>query len=461
MIALDTGVVSVPALGRNGPFTAHNRHSLRDVAGTEVAKLSLVPSVFVQRTMTALRQAPTPSREVRFEWLARAGELFANGVPDGLSREQYEGLVSRVGGVPIAAVQATTTAIADRLRMIGRTVENARPAGALDDWRDPRTRSGHALWRRRGNVFAVQAAGNHPGAHSIWPEALALGYRVAVRPSRREPFTPLRLVSALRAAGFGDDHIAFLPTEHDLAGRMLRAADAGMVYGGADVIAEYAHDSRVLVQGPGRSKILITRDRDWREYLNTIVDSISHHGGTGCVNTTAVLIEGDPSPLCDALAQRLAALPSLPPEHPKAVLPVQPAATAHAIGAYLARHSVGAKPWLGGDGVVDELEDGSAVLRPAVHELADAGAPQLGLELPLPCVWVAPWSREAGSAPLRDSLVLTAITGDGALVDQLLDEPTIRNVYLGHQRTYRIEPGLPHDGYLAEFLMRSKSVIRD
>lgn len=62
---------------------------------------------------------------------------------------------------------------------------------------------------------------------------------------------------------------------------------------------------------------------------------------------------------------------------------------------------------------------------------------------------------------LRNSLVLTAFTEDEALIDALLQEPTISNVYLGDHPTYWIRPGVPHDGYLGEFLMRTKTVIRD
>jgi hypothetical protein len=118
-------------------------------------------------------------------------------------------------------------------------------------------------------------------------------------------------------------------------------------------------------------------------------------------------------------------------------------------------------PWLGGDGVVDELGDGSAVLRPAVHQLDRPDAEQAGVELAFPCVWIAPWTREAGLEPLKGTLVLAAITHDSRLVDELVAEPTISNVYLGDHPTHWIEPGVPHDGYLAEFLMRSKGVIRD
>jgi hypothetical protein len=123
--------------------------------------------------------------------------------------------------------------------------------------------------------------------------------------------------------------------------------------------------------------------------------------------------------------------------------------------------AAGTVPWLGGDGVVDELGDGSAVLRPAVHQLDRPDAEQARVELAFPCVWVAPWTREAGLEPLKETLVLTAITDDARLVCGLVAEPTISNVYVGDHPTYWTSPSVPHDGYLAEFLMRTKGVIRD
>ncbi|MGC4999749.1 aldehyde dehydrogenase family protein [Streptomyces sp. DT195] len=448
------------ALGPRGPYRARNRLTVTDVSGAPVAQLSLVPGVFVHRTLTALRRADPPPPDRRAAALARAAELFTSGPVGGLTLTEHEHLVSRVGGVPLGVVRTATRAIGERLAAAYDSARRARPVDARDDWRDPLTRAGRAVWTRRGEVFAVNAAGNHPGTHSLWPEALALGFRVAVRPSRREPFTPYRLITALREAGLGADQVAFLPTGHDLADELLRGADLGMVYGGDDAVRRHRTDPAVLTQGPGRSKILVTADTEWREHLDTIVDSVSHHGGTGCVNATAVLIEGDPAPLCAALAERLGALPALAPEDDKAVLPVQPATTAHAFAAHLANRAAGTRPWLGAEGVVAELGDGSAALRPAVHQADRPDAPQLGVELPFPCVWVAPWTPEAGTAVLRDSLVVTALTQREELIDRLLAEPTIGNVYVGDTPTYRIAPGLPHDGFLGDFLMRTKAVVR-
>lgn len=452
MIALD-------ALTAGGAYRAHRRAPVTDVTGEQIADLSLVPPLMVHRNAAALRRAAPPAPDERAGLLHRAARLFATAELDGLTPERYEGAVSRVGGIPLPVVRDATAAIAERLGRAYESVLYARPAGTAIDWRDPLTRNGRGVWVRRGEVLAVHAAGNHPGTHSIWPEALALGYRVAVRPSSRDPFTPHRLVSALRAAGLGDDGAAVLPTSHEHAGALQRGADLSLVYGGADVVQRYGGDPTVHLQGPGRTKILVTADVDWRDHLDMLVDSVGGQGGTGCVNTTAVFVEGDPADLAEALAERLAAAPSLPPDDEKAVLPVQPLATARAFEEHVRRAAEGTRCLVGD--IADDLGDGSAALRPAVHLADRTDAPQASVELPFPCVWVVPWTRGAGTAPLRDSLVLAALTDDEDLVGRLVADPGIANVFVGGDRpTHRKLHGLPHDGYLAEFLMRSKSVVR-
>ncbi|MEW2548391.1 aldehyde dehydrogenase family protein [Streptomyces sp. NPDC047002] len=452
--------IEVPALGPKGPYRSRNRLPISDVAGQPIAELSLVPPLFVSRAMAALHRAATPPTEERLAALARAGELFAAGTVAGLDADAYAHAVCRMSGTPLTGVRTAVESIRRSTALADRSAQAARPVGAVRDWRAPEARTGTAVWVRRGAVFAVQAAGNHPAVHALWPEALALGYRVAVRPSRREPLTPYRLVSALRAAGFGADQVVLLPTDHRTADTLLREADLGMVYGGQAVVDRYAADPTVLPAGPGRAKILVTADSDWRSHLDVIADSVSRDGGVGCVDATAVFVEGDPGPLAAALAERLATIADMPPEDERAILPVHPLAEARRLSDHLLARAAGTKAWLGGAGVVGDLGDGTATLRPAVHQLDGPYAEQAGTELPFPCVWVAPWTREAGVEVLRNSLVLTAITEDEELLDRLLAEPSISNLHIGGHPTHWMAPGVPHDAYLGEFLMRTKAVIR-
>jgi hypothetical protein len=157
----------------------------------------------------------------------------------------------------------------------------------------------------------------------------------------------------------------------------------------------------------------------------------------------------------------LSAIEPRPTEDERAILPTQSFEKAQQLANYLAVKSAGTTPLLGADRVVAELGDGCAALRPAVHVLAAPDAAKLNTELAFPCVWVSPWSRDDGTAPLRHSLVVTAITNDEALIDTLLAEPTVANVYYGRHPTYYSAPEIPHDGFLADFLMRTKGFFRD
>jgi acyl-CoA reductase-like NAD-dependent aldehyde dehydrogenase len=454
-------LVALDALGADGEYRTRNREVITTTAGTAVAEMSVVPPLYVSRTLSAQRNAaPLPVAQ-RAAALARAAAIFGNGVIGGLDFDAYVGLAGRISGMPIAITRAGAMGVVDAVAGAFDAVRPAQPVGATLDWREERARAGGALWVRRGEVFAVHAAGNGPGVHGLWPQALALGYRVAVRPSRREPLTAHRLVCALRQAGFRAEDAAFLPTDHAGADEIIRRADLAMVYGGQEVIDKYAGDPAVIVNGPGRTKILITADQDWRGYLGVIVDSIADHGGMACVNTTAVLYEGDPTALAGAIARRLARIEPLPTDDERAKLPTQPVEKARALANFLAAKATGATPLLGADQIVAELGAGYAALRPAVHLLSEPDVNKLNLELPFPCVWVAPWSREAGLAPLRHSLVVTAITGDATLIDDLVAEPTVGNVYCGHHPTCLQAPRIPHDGFLADALMRNKGFIRD
>jgi acyl-CoA reductase-like NAD-dependent aldehyde dehydrogenase len=458
--ALSVDALSVDALGVDGPYRSRERAPLTALDGSVIGAISQVPSLYVRRAIAAMRATPVPPAAQRFAALAKAAELFESARLAGLGPDEYAALTSRASGVPLAVVRTSAAWIADVLRSAPRTVELSMPRGAVADWRDKAAAGGFGLWTRRGDVFAVHAAGNTPAVHGLWPEALALGYKVALRPSTKEPYTALRLVSALREAGVPGGSLTLLPTSHAVSDVIIAESDYAIVYGGADVVARHAANPRVLTQGPGRSKILVTSEVDWTEKIDIIADSVSHLGGTACTCATAVLVEGDPEPLAAALAERLGAIPSRPTDDPTAILTVAARPAADEIDRYLHTVAGSARPLLGGETIVDELPGGGAVLRPAVHVVDSPRAPQLGVELGFPCVWVGPWQAADGVAPLRDSLVVTAMTSRAELVDALADEPSITNLYVGDAPTTWLRPGVPHDGFLGEFLMRTKGTIR-
>jgi acyl-CoA reductase-like NAD-dependent aldehyde dehydrogenase len=451
-------LVDLPALGPDGEYRTRNREIITDTAGVPVAESALAPRLFVTRSIDTQRKLqPLPAAE-REAALTKAADVFVSSTVGGLDFDSYVELTCRVAGLPMTAARAGAHTVAESLTTACDAVHPARPTGANPDWRELGPLGG-AVWARRGEVLAVHAPGNAPGVHGLWPQALALGYRVAVRPSRREPFTAHRLVHALRQSGFRDADALYLPTDHTVAADVISSADLAMVYGGQEVVDRYAQDPNVLTNGPGRSKILITAECDWREDLDVIVDSIANLGGMACVNATAVLYEGDAEPLAHAIAERLSTIEPLSNTDERAVLPTTSITAARALALHLAARAAGAVAVLGADQVVADLGNGFAALRPAVHLLPAPDPAKLNVELPFPCVWVSPWSRTDGVAPLRNSLVLNAITTDDELVDKLLSEPTVTNLYHGRHATHHSAPHIPHEGFLADFLMRNKGFI--
>ncbi|MEU6485846.1 aldehyde dehydrogenase family protein [Streptomyces sp. NPDC046887] len=458
------GTSSAPAqlhaLGTGGPYQSRTREVVRDIRAEPVAELSLVPWLFAERNLRALRKATPPDPERRKRLLTRAGWLFASGSVDGVSPETYRRTVAEVSGIPVATVRRSAQQVGDYAATAYESVSQARPIGAADSWRDQRAKRGSGVWTRRGEVLMVHAPANSPAVHTAWLDALALGYRVAVRPSQREPFTAHRLVSALRQVGYDNDQVVLLPTDHPTADRLVAEADVAIAFGGDEVARKYGSSTLVMPFGPGRSKILLTSGVDAGPHLDTITESVAAHAGTGCVNATAVFVEGDPEPVAKAIAERLGGLPSLPPGDERARLPVRQSAAAYELDGYLRARAGDARPLLGADTIVDELGDGSAVLRPAVFLLDRPDAPQAGIEMGFPCVWVLPWRRDGDwMAPLRDTLSLTVFTEDAALIEALVTEPTIDKIHVGDHPTTWTRPGLPHEGYLGEFLMRTKAVI--
>src|SRR5690349_6178710 len=421
-------LIDLAALGPDGEYRTRNREIITDTAGVPVAESAVVPRLFVNRSIDAQRKlGPLPVAQ-RQAALTKAADVFVSSTIAGLDFDSYVELTCRVTGLPMTAARAGAHSVAQSLATACDAVRPARPTGASADWREVAA-TGGAVWARRGDVLAVHAPGNAPGVHGLWPQALALGYRVAIRPSRREPFTAHRLINALRQAGFRPGDALYLPTDHTVADDVIRAADLAMVYGGQDIVDKYTQDPRVLTNGPGRTKILITAECDWRDYLDMIVDSIANLGGMACVNATAVLYEGDAAPLADAIAEQLAMIAPLPNTDERAVLPTTSTDAAQAIAHHLATRAAGTVPVLGADQVVADLGGGFAALRPAVHLLATPDPTKLNVELGFPCVWVSPWSRVDGIAPLRKSLVLNVITDDDGLIDELVSEPTVTNVY--------------------------------
>lgn len=434
------------------------RLDLPGVDGTVLATVHQAPPLLARLTVADARRqgaADAPDRGPDPALLRRAGVLFATATLGGLSPAQYADLQARAAGVPVTVARHSLQDVAHTFAGVGARVAAERPTGA------PGTIAAgeiSTVWARRGEVLAVIAPSNNPGTHTQWLTALACGYKIVVRPGARDPFTPARMIAALLQAGVDPHLLSLLPGSHATGDALVESADLSLVFGGEAAARRYGHDRRVVLRGPGRSKVLHTGPIT-DQALEVICDSVGYDAGMRCTNATAVFTDADPRRLAAALAERLAQLTAAPPQSERAQLPVLPLAQALAVREHLDARLQGAVDLAGAHyphGPVADLGDGSAALRPAVLLCDRPDHPGARVELSFPCVWVLPWQRSLGFAPLRDTLALTVLGPDPDLARAALRERTIRKVLSGPLPTWSAGDTSPHDGYLSHDLMEAR-----
>ncbi|MCP9211578.1 aldehyde dehydrogenase family protein [Streptomyces sp. NEAU-Y11] len=450
-------MLEIPALGPAGPYRTRNRTAVADASGLSALELASVPGLVVSHWIDQLRaHPPLPVAEVAAV-LHKAADAFETEEILGDDLAAHERRVSSLTGTPLPVVRECGALITRTLRDVGRAPSAARPTGCAPVGTEVSAApSAGALWCRVGDVFAVHAASNSPGVHAMWLEALALGYRVVVRPSTRDPLTPFRLVTALRRAGIPASQLVMAPCSHSTADLIIERSDRALVYGGQDVVDRYGNRGDVLLQGPGRSKLVVAADADRDTGIGIALDGALYHAGTACTATTGVLVEHDPSGFAGELAAALKKTRRTGPLDDGALLPCMPQAEAERlVEAVLDRarsatvHLEPRVERLGGSGSL-------ATITPAVVELVSAHDPSLSYEVPFPCVWVAPFERNALDV-LDGSLVLSLHTTDHALVTAATELTGVSNVYQGRPTSW-VHPDVPHDGFLGEFLMRAKGL---
>ncbi|MGB9305223.1 MAG: aldehyde dehydrogenase, partial [Mycobacterium sp.] len=99
-------MLEIHALGANGEYRTRNREIISSTGGVPLAELSIVPPLYVSRTVNAQRKVrplPVAQREAA---LVKAADAFSTGVIAGLDFDTYVSLTSQISGLPIAVTRA-------------------------------------------------------------------------------------------------------------------------------------------------------------------------------------------------------------------------------------------------------------------------------------------------------------------------------------------------------------------
>ena len=317
-------------------------------------------------------------------------------------------------------------------------------------------------------ALGVSLPSNAPAVNSLWLPAPVLKIPVLLKPGREDPFTPLRIVQALIAAGFPKEAFGFYPTTHEGGDTILMCCERGIAFGSDATVRKYAGFPSIQVHGTGRSKVLLGADYadKWEAHARTLVESISANGGRSCINTSAILVPSGRDELADAIARDLAAIEPLPRDHEEALLcGFSNTEWAGSINDLIDEHlkvegaeDVTAR-YRNGPRLVEM--HGQTYLRPTLISCADSGHPLANTEFMFPFASVSEIPQERMLDEIGETLVVSAWTEDPAWIRQLMNSPDIERLNIGPFPTNRVQWEQPHEGNLFEFLYRRRAIQGD
>jgi acyl-CoA reductase-like NAD-dependent aldehyde dehydrogenase len=466
-------MIRVPILRAGRPYYSRDVIALGDYAtGRCVAEVSQANPGLISRDLMA---DPWPElRELRtveaLDMLARAAEYFLEAaLPVGESEQTPDDFVavqSATTGLPWALCRQNMQKIASAMRNMTAILDGL--TGGLDPdtidaghgQRDRHTVSFVPRARRFGAVLPA----NSPGVHALWLPAIALRMPLALRPGQQEPWTPLRILEALRAAGLNSEGFGYYPSGHDGAGVILRKCGASMLFGSGSTVRPWRGDPRIEIHGPGYSKILFGPDRAaaWQEVLDLLVTSVVANGGRSCINTSSIRTPSHGREMAESLAERLARIVPRSREDEKATLAAfSNPAVAEGINTTIERGLAqgGAEDltarYRRGDRLV--RFEGGVYLLPTVIYCEDAEHPLANQEFLFPYTSVVEVPAWALCDSLGPSLVVTALTEDRGIRQDLMDRPGIGRLNLGPIPTTTIQWDQPHEGNLFTHLYHPRA----
>jgi acyl-CoA reductase-like NAD-dependent aldehyde dehydrogenase len=442
--------------------------------GEPIASVSRANGGLIQRDARKARQAREALRAIPIDTLigmaGKAGELYSNAtLPMGSGSQTPDEFVraqSASTGLPERMCRANMKKnmfVLSQMRRILESLTRGLPLDVLS--------SGYGEERGVPISFQVQSPvvglvlpSNSPGVHTLWLPIVPLQVGLVLKPGPQEPWTPYRMTAAFIEAGVPREAIALYPGGADVGAAVLDSLDRTMIFGGQATVDRYRGNPKVQAHGPGFSKIVFGDDEvdRWEQYLDVMVDSVFLNSGRGCINCSGIWASRHTSEIADAIAQRLAAVRPLPPEHPDASLAAfTVAGTADAISA-----SIDAD--LQTPGVTDVtakyrteprlVKAGRAdYLLPTVLHAESADAPAAQKEYMFPFVTVVRCPEARLIESIGPTLVCTALTANPALRRRLLDAVHIDRLNLGPVPTIQLNWLQPHEGNLIDFLFRARA----
>ncbi|HKE85909.1 MAG TPA: aldehyde dehydrogenase family protein [Vicinamibacterales bacterium] len=468
-------MLHLPVLRWGEPYTSMEVDEVVHFStGEAIAKVSRANGGLIQRDARRAQRARDLLREIPIDDLiariGRAGELYMNGtlpMGDGTqTADEFVHAQSASTGLPERMCRANMKKNAFVLSEMRSILESLTRGLSFDVLATGRgeERGVPISYQAQSPVLGLVLPSNSPGVHTLWLPIIPLQIGLVLKPGPQEPWTPYRMASAFFEAGIPRGAIAVYPGGGDVGAAVLDACSRSLVFGGTATVDRYRSDPRVQAHGPGFSKILLGDDQvdRWERYLDVMVESVFLNSGRSCINTSGIWASRHTREIAQAVAERLAAVRPLSPEHPDASLaaftvPGAAEAISNAIDADLK-----------GQGVTDLtaglrdtprlIKQGKAdYLLPTVVHASSPEAAIASKEYMFPFVTVVECPEAKMLDAIGPTLVCSAITCNDTLRRRLLDAVHIDRLNLGPVPTTQLNWRQPHEGNIVEFLFRARA----
>ena len=469
-------MLHLPVLRWGQPYESLEKDEVVHFAtGEPIATVSRANGGLIQRDARKAQRARDVLRAIPIhdliERAGKAGELYMNAtLPMGSgtqSPDEFARAQSASTGLPEKMCRANMKKNAFVLAEMRRILESLTRGLSLDV-----LSSGYGEERGVPISFQVQSPvvglvlpSNSPGVHTLWLPIIPLQIGLVLKPGPQEPWTPYRMAEAFFQAGVPREAISLYPGGADVGAAVLDAVDRTMIFGGQATVDRYRGNPKVQAHGPGFSKIVLGDDviDRWEEFLDVMVDSVFLNSGRGCINCSGIWASRHTREIADAIAQRLAKIQALPPEHPDASLaaftvPGAAEAISGAIDADVQLPGVTDVTAKYRNGQPRLVKQGRAdYLLPTVLHCDSPESAAAHREYMFPFVSVVACPEDKVVKAIGPTLVCTALTNNDALRRGLLDAVHVDRLNLGPVPTTQLNWLQPHEGNLIDFLFRARA----
>lgn len=468
-------MIRIPSLRLGKPYESLSKTTLvHHVTGEPVAEVSQVTGSQIMRDISQMANARRELAAIPMkELLARVKEAAKIFLEDTLdcgdssqSFDDYIRMLSSTTGSPMVFCRRNAAKVGyvmGNMDEILAGLTRGMDLSILDKGhgkQDGRTLCFYPTTDALGAILPS----NSPGVHSLWVPAIALKIPLVIKPGREEPWTPFRLLMALKKAKIPASALNFLPTDHAGAADILRGCQRSLLFGDSTTTDPYKADHRVEIHGPGYSKVLLGADTSahFERYLDLLVESVAANGGRSCINASAIYTHSHARELAEALGSRLARIQARAWDNTEAEV----SAFANPdVADRISGMIDGLLATPGAEDVCQRIrgtprvhkEGRCAWLLPSVVLCDSPEHPLANKEFLFPYVSIIQCPQEEMLARIGPSLVVSAITGDPEFAQQLLDSKLVERLNIGPISTVKLSWDQPHEGNLFSHLYRQRA----